>query len=140
MRLRSASVMIVIAMYTFSFSLVAVQDTLLDPLGLEFTAPLDDSRGISDITALIDEEKINEATANMIRGTNGTDDDPGFDPVIDSLLSGAYSTVELIKLMSGTYVFNVLIWLGIDPIWVNLFVFLYILFLAWTIINLRNRS
>lgn len=123
------SIYIVMFMYALSFSFLTVQFIAADLMGFTMTnfdgVPMESELlGITNITNLNTASK-NVATANYT--------------VIDvaaAFFAAGNVVKELLLLLTGTYIFNILVFFGVPAIFVAGMMGLYIFFLARTIIAL----
>lgn len=120
------SLIVIIFMYSFSFSALGVQYMYADVLGTD----IKNFEGVvikSEILNYIDMPAVNTATSGIV-GTNSTS-------VVNNPVSAAAGIAwEIIQLMSGTYIFGVLVMLGVPSIIVAGMTILYVFMLARTII------
>ena len=94
-------------MWLASGFLLAGQALITGPIGIDMVTP--DGESMKPyLLSVIDDDLFNTATDNIIMGTNGT-----WDRVDDLDTSGAFIVWELVQLMSGIYIFNVLRLFGI---------------------------
>ena len=129
------SLMVILFMYSISFSVLAGQYVMADSFGITLRAP-DGTALESPVLDLIRTGEINEVTGNIVTGTYTDPDNMTHNRVSEFNISAAYVAWELVQLLSGTYVFNMLALFGVPPILVTGIVFLYMLLLARTIIGL----
>lgn len=122
------ALIIIIFMYAAGFGILAVQFTLGDVFGIN----LKNFEGAdikSNIVSIIRLDTLNELQANIVSG-NFTENTTTFDRVEQAVTAAAFVAWELILLMTGTYIFNIMLLLGIPAPIVGGFVFLYVLLLA----------
>lgn len=129
------SIMVIIFMYSVSFSVLAGQYVLADSFGLVLRAP-DGTALESPVLDLIRQEEINQVTANIVAGTYTDANGTAHDRIIEFNISASYLAWEVVQLLSGTYVFNLLVLFGVPPILVTGIVTIYLILLARTIIGL----
>ncbi len=86
----------------------------------------------SNILGIIDIDEINIRTANIVEA-NFTENTTAFNRVEDPQIASAYVAWELIQLITGTYIFNLLVLFGVDVIMVVPMVIVYVLLLAYFI-------
>ena len=127
------ALIIIIVIYSISFSALGFQYIIGDVFGFTITS-LDGTEVRSHILDWIDEDNLNTVTENIITA-NFTQNTSAFDKVIDSTIAAAFVGWELVTLMSGTYVFNLLYLLGVPPIFIAGMVILYIFLLGRTVIG-----
>ena len=91
----------------------------------------------SNILSIIDIDEINQRTINVVEA-NFTENTTSYNRVEDPEISGAFVAWEIIQLITGTYIFNLLILFGVPTIMVAPMVVVYVLLLAvfiWTSIR-----
>ena len=82
----------------------------------------------SEVLEYVDTGAINTATSNIV-GTNST-------TVVNNPVTAAAGIAwEIIQLMSGTYIFGVLVLFGVPSIIVAGMTILYVILLAFTIVS-----
>lgn len=86
----------------------------------------------SNILGIIDIDEINIRTSNIVEA-NFTENTTAFNRVEDPQIASAYVAWELIQLITGTYIFQLLILFGVDVIMVVPMVIVYVLLLAYFI-------
>jgi len=127
------ALMVIIFMYAVGFSIVGVQYTLADVFGITLTnvegVPID-----SALRGFIKQDIINQQTENIVTA-NFTTNSTFFDRVETFTTGAAYVAWELITLMTGTYIFYIMLAFGVDEIFVGIFVILYVLLLARAILG-----
>lgn len=110
----------IVFMYAVSFSLLGGQ-FIMDTFGITMT----NTEGVeirSSLLSIVDTDEINAVTGELT-SVNGTE--AGADP----FGVAAILTVELLQLMTGTYIFNILFLFGVPAIFVYGMVVLYALLL-----------
>ena len=128
------ALIIILFMYSASFSLLGVQYVIGDVIGVELTS----IEGVpikSHILGLINEDQLNTVTANIVSG-NFTENTTYYDRVETFTTGAAFVAWELVTLLSGTYIFNFMWLMGVPEIFVGGFVILYLMLLARAIIGL----
>lgn len=125
--------MLIIFMYAIGFSIVGIQFTIADVFNIELTnmegVPIDLA-----LRGFINNDEINTRTGNIV-AANFTTNSTFFDRVETFTTGAAYVAWELITLMTGTYIFYIMLLFGVDEIFVLIFVVLYALLLARSIIG-----
>jgi len=118
---------IMIFLYALSFAALGVQFTLFDAFGIQLT----NFEGVpiqSNLLGIVDVAQLNISTENLVTA-NQTQ--MGLEPIV----SAAGLVVEIFLLLTGTYIFNVILLItGVDTIWMVGFVILYFILLMRTII------
>ena len=145
-----SSIKIMLFMWCISFSLLGGQYVIGDVFGIQMTNTWTDFDGDGDVDendhtpikshllTIIDVDLINQQSVNIVNA-NYTTNSTYFDKVETGTTALFYVTWELITLLSGTYIFNLMYIMGIPLIFVSFFVILYLALLARTIIGyLRN--
>lgn len=119
-------------MYSVSFGILGAQ-YFASSFGIELTnfegTPLEGEEGEGNISSMIDMDALNARTLNVVN-TNQTT------ITTDPIIAAASIALQVFLLLTGTYVFNIMILLGVPVIFVSAFVILYIIMLARTIIAL----
>lgn len=127
---------IMVTMYLFSFILLGVQFIAADIFGYVITINNVELR--SNLHTYINQEQLNQYTEN-ITSANYNTNSTYYDKIETFTTAGAFVIWELITLMTGTHIFQVLLILQIPPIFVAIFVIAYILLLARAILGYLNR-
>lgn len=127
------ALIVIIFMYAVSMSVLGAQLVLADAFGITLTnlegVPIE-----SHIVGFINETELNQRTAN-IASANFTGNTTYYDKIETFTTSAAYVAWELITLLTGTYIFNIMYLMGVPLHFVLIFVTLYILLLARAIIG-----
>lgn len=127
------ALMIIIFMYAAGFSIVGVQFTLGDVFGITLTntegVPVD-----SALRGFIKQDELNIRSANIV-SANFTTNSTFYDRIETFTTGAAFVAWELITLMTGTYIFYIMILFGIDPVFVVGFLALYLMLLARAVIG-----
>lgn len=109
---------VMIFMYIASFSILGVQYVIGDVYGKELTN-FEGTPIRSNLLEVVNTDNINTALGN-ITTANYTAGDQN-----DAFAIAAGAATELFFLMTGTYVFNILVLLGVPVIFVSGFVVVY---------------
>lgn len=128
------ALIIIIFMYAVSFSVYGAQFVLGDVFGVTLQS-YDGTTLEPYLLDFVEEGTINTRTENIVNGTyidNGTT----YNRVTDFSVSAAYVAWELVQLLSGTYIFNLVYLLGVPLVFVTPLVILYLMLLARAIIGL----
>ena len=124
---------VVIFMYIMSTSLIAAQFVIADVFNIELVSiygvPLE-----SKIVDFMDEGNLNQRTVNVVNA-NFTTNSTFYDRVETFTTGAAFVAWELVQILTGTYIFNVMQLLGVPAQFVTVFVISYTLILARTIIG-----
>lgn len=127
------ALMIIIFMYAAGFSIVGIQFTLGDVFGITLTnmegLPVD-----SALRGFVKQDELNIRSANIV-SANFTQNSTFYDRIETFTTGAAFVAWELITLMTGTYIFYIMILFGIDEIFVIAFLALYIMLLARAIVG-----
>jgi len=86
----------------------------------------------SNILGIIDIDEINIRTTGIVNA-NFTENTTSYNRVEDPQISSAFVAWELIQLITGTYIFQLLVLFGVDIIMVVPMVIVYVLLLAYFI-------
>ena len=124
---------IIIFMYAAGFSLLGVQYTMADTIGLEMTN-LDGVPIKSALHGFINDDEINTKTQNIV-SANFQGNSTYYDKVETFTTGAAFVAWELVSLMTGTYIFYIMFLFGVPEIFVLVFVTLYVLLLARAILG-----
>jgi len=129
MTLQHKSVIIIMGVYAVSFGILAAQYIFADTFGYTLTnfegVPLKDNT-----LSIVDTESLNFALGN-ITTTNFT-----LGATADAFIAAGEVAQQLFLILTGTYVFNFLVLMGVPEILVAGMVFLYVILVAYTIITL----
>ena len=118
-------------MYAASFSILGIQYVLADA----FNFTLKNSEGVELKSSILD--FINQDTLNQVTGEIATVNstyNSTLDAVENSFNIGINIAFDLLTLLTGTYIFNVLWLLGVPPIFIAGMIILYALLLGRAII------
>jgi len=110
---------------------LTVQFILGDVFGITFTTP-DGDPIKSNILAIIDIDEINLRELNIIEA-NFTENTTSFNRVEDSAVASAYVAWEALQLVSGTYIFNLMILFGMPVVLVAIMTIVYVFLLGYFI-------
>ena len=124
---------VMLFLWCISFSLLGAQYVIGDVFGITLT----NSSGVpikAHILTLIDEDTLNETTENIVNA-NFTTNSTYYDRVETFTTAAAFVAWELVLLLSGTYIFNLLFLLEVPLIFTAFFVILYLALLARAIIG-----
>lgn len=125
------SLYIIIFMYISSFCLLGVQYVMADIFGLT----LKNNEGVeikSNVLAAINQNTLNQITGD-IASVNSTYNST-LDAVENSFAIGISIAFDLLTLLTGTYIFNVLYLLGVPPIFIAGMIVIYAFLLGRAII------
>uniref|UniRef100_A0AAT9J7B8 ORF41 n=1 Tax=Nitrosopumilaceae spindle-shaped virus TaxID=3065433 RepID=A0AAT9J7B8_9VIRU len=125
---------IIIAMYAIGFSMLGVQYTVASSFGVTMISPVTGEPIESALVGYIQEGEFNTRTQNIV-GADFQGNSTYYNKVETFTTSAAFVAWELIELMTGTYIFHILLLFGVPQIWVTLFIALYVLLLARAIIG-----
>lgn len=146
------ALIIVIVMYSLGLMIIGFELTI----GQQYGIPLlgfvtDNNEFLSDdvtpnpnfgqrivlnsaIVGFLQESEFNAYTDN-ITSANFTSNSTFYDRVETGITGGVFVAWELLQLMTGTYIFNILLLFGVPSWLVTLFVTIYILLLARAIVG-----
>lgn len=125
------SLYVIIFMYAASFSILGIQYVLGDA----FNFSLKNAEGVeikSSILAFINQDTLNQVTGDI--ATVNSTYNSTLDAVENSFSIGINIAFDLLTLLTGTYIFNVLYLLGVPPIFIAGMIILYALLLGRAII------
>ncbi len=128
----------IIVMYGMSVAYLTVEYTLVDVMHVEVTNYNGQILNGTLISSWMDMDTFNAQSALIVNGTfneNTTD----YNRVENSVTAAAAVAWNLIILLTGTYIFNLILFLGVPPPLVAGMVILYMLLLARAIFGYVNR-
>lgn len=126
------SIYVIIFVYAASFSFLIIQYIIGDVFGIDMVV-----NGVNlqpNILALVNTGTINSITSDIVNANNTRNDTL-------SAIENAYNIGfnvgwDIVTILTGTYIFGVMVLLGVPVVAVAPMVFLYIILLARTIIAL----
>ena len=127
------AMVVIVFMYSTSFSLLAAQYVLGDVFGTTLTSPVTGAPlksnliGTNGTGGIISISTINTQQQNITSITRNN-------TVSNPIGTAAGQAWELLQILTGTYIFNVLSLLGIPSIFISGIVVLYVILLARAII------
>ena len=127
------ALIVIIFMYAASFSILGIQYTVADVFGHDIKN-LDGVPIKSALTGFIKQDELNLRSASIV-SANFTGNSTFYDRIETFTTGAAFVAWELITLMTGTYVFYILILFGVDEIFVLGFLAIYIILLSRAIIG-----
>lgn len=127
------ALIVIIFMYATSMSILGAQYVLADAFGWTLTN-FDGEPIESHLVGFVNEDELNTRTSN-VAAANFTGNTTYYDRIETFTTSAAYVAWELITLLTGTYIFNIMWLMGVPIHFVLIFVTLYILLLARAIIG-----
>lgn len=125
------------AMYGIGITVLGAQ-FVADSWGIEITN-LEGVKIKSALHGFINDEGLSEYTENITTG-NYVNNSTYYDKVETFTTASAFVVWELITLMTGTYVFYILLLFGVPWIFVLIFIMLYAILLARAIIGYLSRT
>lgn len=132
-------------MWSISFSILGGQYIIGDVIGVELQNTWTDFNGDgivdetdhivlkSHLLTIIDEDTINTTTQNIV-SANFEGNTTYFDKVETFTTGAAFVAWEVITLLSGTYIFNLLYLMGLPLMFIAFFVIMYLVLLGRAII------
>jgi|APSaa5957512535_1039671.scaffolds.fasta_scaffold01088_12 hypothetical protein len=142
---QEAALKIMLFMWCVSFSVLGGQYVIGDVLGVTLENTWTDFDGDGDVDdadhipikshllTIIDIDTINTTSENIV-SANFTNNSTYYDKVETFTTGAAFVAWEVITLLSGTYIFNLMYIMGIPIIFVAFFVILYLVLLGRAII------
>ena len=124
---------IMLFMWAVSFSLIGFQYVVADTIGIELTNYRGDPIR-SHLLEFIDQEQINRITENIVTA-DYTDNSTRYDRVETYDVAASFVAWELVLLLTGTYIFSMLVLLGVPSIYVTGLAVLYFALLARAIVG-----
>jgi hypothetical protein len=132
------SIMIIIFMYAASISFLTVEYMFVDVFHITVTNYNGDELTGSLITTWMDQETFNTVSGEIENGTFNANT-TFYNKVETYATAGAAVAWNFITLLSGLYIFNLVIFLGVPLPFVIGIAILYVFLLARTIIGLLQR-
>jgi len=136
--LKDKALVIIIAMYGISIAMLGTQ-FLADSYGTVITSPINGVPIKSALHGFINDESLSQYTQSITEA-NFQGNSTYYDKVETFTTAGAFVVWELITLMSGTYIFYVLLLFGVPLIFVLIFIMLYAMLLARAIIGYLSKT
>jgi len=131
MPLQSKAPLIWMFMIFISGAALTMQYVMGDIFGVQFTTP-DGEIIKSNILSLIDIDEINIRELNIIEA-NFTANTTDFNRVENSAVASAYVAWEALQLVSGTYIFNIMVLFGMPIVLVAILAIVYVFLLGYFI-------
>lgn len=128
------ALIIIITMYALGLMMVGLESTLLQVYHVEMISPLTGEPVKGAVEGYLQMSEFNARSAN-IASADFTTNSTFYDRVETFTTGAAFIAWELVTLMSGTYIFHIMILFGIPQWFVTAFIILYILLLARAIIG-----
>ncbi len=129
------ALIIVFVFYALGFMIVGLEYSVLQVYNIDMVSPLTgEVMPSSAIVGYLQNEEFNAQTEQIVTA-NFTTNSTFYSKVETFTTGAAYVAWELIGLMTGTYIFNIMLVMGIPAWFVTAFVALYILLLARAIIG-----
>lgn len=125
------SLYVIIFFYASGFMLLGVQFVLGDVYHIEMTN-LDGDPLQSSILQIIDTDNINAITANIANATDA--ENSTLDAIVNAFQLGYNIGIEFALLLTGTYIFNIMLFFDIPVIVIAGFVALYLFCVGRTLI------
>ena len=113
---------------------IGLEVTLLQVYHVELVSPITGAPIKSDIVGYLQQAEFNSKTSNIVNASY-TANSTFFDKVETFTTAAAYVAWELIALMTGTFIFNIMLAMGVPPWFVTAFIALYILLLSRAILG-----
>lgn len=125
------SLKIMTFMWCVSFSLIGVQLVIADEYGIVMKSA-DGTPMLPELLKLTNQELYNDTLESLADEESNPD---LLERITDSTTSAALVAWELVQLLSGTYIFNLLAVFGIPVPFIAIVAILYMAFLARTVIG-----
>ena len=122
------SLMIIIFMYIFSFSLLTVEYVYAQPFGITLTSPDGKTALDSPIKSIINLTKLNSVQLNSTSITRPS-------VVSNPVTAAAGLAWDIFQIVTGTYIFNILILIGAPSVFVAGIVIVYVILMIRTLIG-----
>lgn len=129
------ALIIIFVFYALGFMMVGLEYSVNQVYHVDLVSPLNgEPMQTSSIVGYLGADSFNESTGEIVTA-NFTTNSTFYNKVETFTTGAAYVAWELIGLMTGTYIFQMMLMMGV-PIWfVTAFIALYILLLARAIIG-----
>ena len=129
------ALIVIFTFYALGFMMVGMEYSVNQVYHVDLVSPINGQpMPSSAIVGYLQNAEFNEATGEIITA-NFTTNSTFYNKVETFTTGAAYVAWELIGLMTGTYIFNIMLLMGI-PVWfVTAFIALYILLLSRAIIG-----
>jgi hypothetical protein len=128
------ALIIIIVFYAAGLSMLGVEITLGQVYHVEMVSPVSGEPINSAIAGYMQQQEFNERTQNIV-SANFTTNSTFYDRVETFTTGAAFVAWELVGLMTGTYIFYILLLFGVPDWFVTGLITLYILLLARAIIG-----
>ncbi len=122
---------IIIFFYAAGFMMLGSQYVLGDVYHIQMTN-LDGDPLQSGILEIIDTSNVNTVTANIANSTDA--ENSTLDAIVNAFQIGFNVSKDLLLLLTGTYIFNLMFFFGVPPIIIAGFVALYLFCVGRTVI------
>lgn len=129
------SIMIILFMYGMSISYLTVEYTFVDVFHLQIINLNGEVLTGSAVQDWIKLDTLNQNTQDIINGTFDTNS-TFYDKIETSVTAGAAVAWTFIQILTGLYIFNLVLFLGVPSPFVIGMAILYVILLARTIIAL----
>jgi len=129
------ALIIVFVFYALGFMMVGMEYSVNQVFHVDMVSPLTgEPMPPSAIVGYLQQAEFNESTGEIVTA-NFTTNSTFYNKVETFTTGAAYVAWELIGLMTGTYIFNMMLLIGVPAWFVAAFIALYILLLARAIIG-----
>ncbi len=129
------ALIIVFTFYALGFMMVGMEYSVNQVYHVDMVSPLTgEPMPSSAIVGYLQNAQFNESTGEIVTA-NFTSNSTFYNKVETFTTGAAYVAWELVGLMTGTYIFNMMLLIGIPAWFVTAFIALYILLLARAIIG-----
>jgi hypothetical protein len=119
--------------YISGFCFIGVHYTLADKFEIEMTN-LEGQPIKTAITTYINQDELNERSQNILEA-NYQQNSTIYSKIETFTTAAAYVAWELIALITGVYIFYIMLLFGIDAIWVVSFIAIYIFLVGRAILG-----
>lgn len=127
------SIYIILFMYFLSFGMLGIQYVIGDAFNIEMTS-FDGTPIKPALLSITDIDNLNTVTTNIANATDA--ENSTLDAITNAFQLGYNVGKDLLLLLTGTYIFNVLYLLGVPAIIIVGMVIIYVLLLGRTLIAL----
>lgn len=132
------SIMIIIFMYGASISFLTVEYVMVDVFHIEVTNYQGDQLTGAFVTTQLNLDAFNIVSQEIVNGTFN-ENTTFYNKVETYATAGAAVAWNFVSLLSGLYIFNLLVFMGVPMPFVIGLAILYVFLLARTIIGLLQR-
>ena len=131
--MRDNALRIFLFMYCVSWSIVGVDVTIAEPLGIDMTINGNDI-GL-ETNKLLAQVNTIQAVDEMLEAQNVLTAERSLESAVRMLELYVYMVFDFLAVLFGLELFNLMLLIGIDKIWVDLIQSVYVILLAYSLLN-----